>query len=178
MHIFFASHDGQTRKIAEYIAKKLSYGDLRVVAEDLATTPTAEEALAQKELLVVIGAIRYGFHLRPADRFLATYRRSGSQAPLVVISVNLTARKAKKKTAAGNAYLRHWLQWHKLRPIYAVAIAGKLDYPNYGWFDRTMIRLIMTITGGPTDPSAVVEYTSWDEVDAAAAKIAALNADL
>ena len=61
-----------------------------------------------------------------------------------------------------------------LRPRIATAVPGMLDYPRYGWFDRMMIRLIMKITGGPTDPKLTVEFTDWDLVDALADEIAAL----
>ena len=44
--------------------------------------------------------------------------------------------------------------------------AGKLDYPRYRPFDRFMIRLIMWMTKGPTDPNAVIEFTDWQQVEA------------
>jgi menaquinone-dependent protoporphyrinogen oxidase len=43
--------------------------------------------------------------------------------------------------------------------------AGKLDYPRYGFWDRQIIRFIMLLTKGPTDPRAVVEFTDWHEVE-------------
>ena len=49
--------------------------------------------------------------------------------------------------------------------------AGKLDYPRYTFWDRQIIRLIMFITKGPTDPDAVVDFTDWQQVDAFARKI-------
>jgi menaquinone-dependent protoporphyrinogen oxidase len=51
--------------------------------------------------------------------------------------------------------------------------AGKLDYPRYRWFDRQMIRLIMALTGGPTDPTTVVDYTDWAAVDGFAGELRA-----
>ena len=52
--------------------------------------------------------------------------------------------------------------------------AGKLDYPRYGFFDRQMIRFIMLMTKGPTDPAAVVEFTDWQRVEAFARDVCAL----
>jgi menaquinone-dependent protoporphyrinogen oxidase len=43
--------------------------------------------------------------------------------------------------------------------------AGKLDYPIYTFLDRQVIRFIMWMTKGPTDPQAVVEFTDWKKVD-------------
>jgi menaquinone-dependent protoporphyrinogen oxidase len=34
----------------------------------------------------------------------------------------------------------------------AVAIVGGLDDARWRWWDRPIIRLIMRLTGGPTDP--------------------------
>lgn len=38
-----------------------------------------------------------------------------------------------------------------------------------------MIRFIMWITRGPTDPSTVIEYTDWRAVDAFAREICAIH---
>ena len=37
-----------------------------------------------------------------------------------------------------------------------------------------MIRLIMWITGGPTDPATVVEFTDWQQVEAFAQVVSEL----
>ncbi|MDH5211994.1 MAG: menaquinone-dependent protoporphyrinogen IX dehydrogenase, partial [Betaproteobacteria bacterium] len=52
--------------------------------------------------------------------------------------------------------------------------AGMLDYPRYGFWDRQIIRFIMLLTRGPTDPRAVVEFTDWSMVDAFGRSVAAL----
>ena len=57
----------------------------------------------------------------------------------------------------------------------ATAFAGRLYYPSYGWLDREIVRFIMLLTRGPTDPSTGVEYTSWPAVDEFAAQIAELQ---
>jgi menaquinone-dependent protoporphyrinogen oxidase len=71
--------------------------------------------------------------------------------------------------------LRKLIERNGLKPALAAAFAGKLDYPRYRFFDRHIIRFIMLLTGGPTDPSVTVEYTDWDAVDAFAARIAELH---
>ena len=57
------------------------------------------------------------------------------------------------------------------QPRTRAVFAGKIDYPRYPVWDRLMIRLIMWLTNGPTDPKAVVEFTDWEEVDAFGGKI-------
>ena len=126
-------------------------------------------------LVVVVAAVRYGRHLPEAERFFATYRALPAPAPLVFVSVNLTARKPGKDTEAGNRYLRKSIARHRLTPALAAAVAGRLDYPHYGWLDRQVIRLIMKLTGGPTDPQSCVEFTAWKAVDEIASRIADLH---
>ena len=48
----------------------------------------------------------------------------------------------------------------------AAVFAGKIDYPRYNYFDRTLIRLIMWMTKGPTHPQTVIEFTDWGQVEA------------
>jgi menaquinone-dependent protoporphyrinogen oxidase len=116
-------------------------------------------------LLVVIAAVRYGKHLPEADAFLAEYAKLADPPPLALTSVNLTARKHGKDTTEGNAYLRKLIARHRLKPALAIAFAGRLEYSRYRWSDRQLIRIIMLLTGGPTDPSTCIEYTDWPAVD-------------
>jgi menaquinone-dependent protoporphyrinogen oxidase len=44
--------------------------------------------------------------------------------------------------------------------------AGRIDYPKLGWADRTVIRFIMWMTKGPTDPKGTFEFTDWNKVEA------------
>ena len=43
--------------------------------------------------------------------------------------------------------------------------AGKVDYPNYSFLDKYIIKFIMLITNGPTDTSQSYEFTDWSKVD-------------
>ena len=140
----------------------------------IAVARPAPEDLAAASAIVLVAAVRYGKHLPEAERFLAAYSSLASPPPLALASVNLTARKPEKTTATGNAYLRKTIARHRLTPALAVAFAGRLDYRRYSWRDRAIIRFIMLLTGGPTDPQTSVEYTSWDAVDKFAARIATL----
>jgi menaquinone-dependent protoporphyrinogen oxidase len=173
--LYYATHDGQSRRIAEHIYHRLAERQPLGPPQDLSATSVAPERLAGASLVVLVAAVRYGRHLRAADQFLAAYRSLESPPPLALASVNLTARKPGKTTATGNAYLRKTIAQHGLAPVLAVAFAGRLDYRRYRWLDRQIIRFIMLLTGGPTDPDTSIEYTSWQAVDEFAARIAALQ---
>ena len=81
---------------------------------------------AEAQLVVLVAAIRYGRHLREAERFLAVYRALPVPPALVFLSVSLVARKPGKRTAQNNTYLRKSIARHKLVPAFASAIGGRL----------------------------------------------------
>jgi menaquinone-dependent protoporphyrinogen oxidase len=170
MLIYYATRDGQARRIAERIARRLAESAIPTRPQNLAETALPPPVLGSP--IVLVAAVRYGYHLPEANAFLARYAALAAPPPLVLLSVNLTARKPGKNTPEGNAYLRAVLRRYRLRPVIASAIAGCLDYSRYRWFDRQMIRFIMRLTGGPTDTAAPVEYTDWSQVDGLARRIA------
>ena len=63
------------------------------------------------------------------------------------------------------------------KPRLVGVFGGELDYQRYGLFNRYVIRLIMTINGGPTDLKTKVEFTDWEEVGRFAARYLALVED-
>ncbi len=176
MQLFYATRDGQSRRIAERISGRLAEMGIETRPKDLTMAFPAPQELVGTKPAVLVAAVRYGKHLPEAERFLAVYRALPVPPPLVLLSVNLTARKPGKQSPEGNAYLRKVIRKHRLKPAITRAIAGRLDYSRYTWLDRQLIRFIMGLPGGPTDPSVRVEYTAWDEVDELARRIAELVA--
>ena len=174
MELFYATRDGQSRRIAERIANRLADDGIPALAHGLAGASPAPSGLTAARLVVLVAAVRYGLPLPEAEQFLASYRTLREPPQLVLLSVNLTARKPGKDTVEGNVYLRKSIKRHRLAPVLALAIAGRLDYSRYGWFDRQLIRFIMKLTGGPTDPATCIDYTPWGVVDDIARRIAAL----
>jgi menaquinone-dependent protoporphyrinogen oxidase len=171
--ISYSTRDGQARRIAERIAARLQTG---AAPRCLLSDPPSPAEMSGAALIVVIAAVRYGKHLPEADAFLAEYAKLADPPRLALTSVNLTARKHGKNTARGNAYLRKLIARHRLKPALAIAFAGRLEYSRYRWSDRQLIRFIMLLTGGPTDPLTCIEYTDWPAVDEFAGEAARLVA--
>jgi menaquinone-dependent protoporphyrinogen oxidase len=90
-------------------------------------------------------------------------------------SVNLVARKPAKNKPETNPYVQAFLSKSPWQPHLVGVFAGDLNYPRYGAVDRNIIRFIMWLTKGPTDPKTSIEYTDWDEVRRFAEKISTLG---
>ncbi len=122
---------------------------------------------------IVLGAsIRYGRHNPQLLRFIEGHRGLLEARPNAFFSVNVVARKPHKRQADTNPYVRKFLKRIIWKPQHITVFAGKIDYPIYNPVDRFMIRLIMTITRGPTDPKGTFEFTDWQQVEAFGREIA------
>lgn len=160
--ILYLTTDGQTKKIADRIAEKLSDCTL-VSLRDSAAVSAAN--LANFEQIIVGASIRYG-HFDPIlEKFIAQNSEVLNAKKSAFFSVNLTARKPNRNTPQTNTYTRKLLARIAWQPKLVEVFAGALFYPRYTWFDRTMIRFIMKITKGDTDTSKEYEYTNWQKVD-------------
>ena len=116
------------------------------------------------------------FDAPPPSDPSADYRTLLDAKPSAFFSVSLVARKPGKDTAETNPYSRAFLARSPWKPKAAAVFGGVLDYQRYGLFDRYAIKLIMTITKGPTDLNTAVEFTDWNAVDRYGEQLAALLA--
>ena len=159
-----SSTDGQTRRICEELRAQMQQaGD----AVTLTMIEDARDASPAGFDMAVVGArIRYGHTDKRVRAWADRHAAQLNVMPSAFFSVNVVARKAGKDRADTNPYVQTFLRQVGWRPRMLEVFAGKLDYPRYGPLDRAVIRLIMWLTGGPTDPNAVVEFTDWARVRA------------
>ena len=80
-------------------------------------------------------------------------------------NVSVVARTPAKATPEGNVYCRNFLENNPWHPKDVKCFAGKVDYPNWSWIDTKLIQMIMKMTKGPTEATAVIDYTDWDAVE-------------
>jgi menaquinone-dependent protoporphyrinogen oxidase len=172
--ILCSTVDGHTRKICRRLQAVVeSNGHHAVVA-------MVDEAfdwnLRAFDALVIGASIRYGKHRPCVREFIRLHAAALEALPGAFFSVNIVARKPEKNRPDTNPYVQKFLRQVDWRPAALEVFAGKLDYPRYRLFDRLMIRFIMLLTRGPTDPATVVEFTDWQRVDDFGRTISALPA--
>jgi menaquinone-dependent protoporphyrinogen oxidase len=167
--IIYSTTDGHTLKICRHLQQVIETQGDRV---RLASIDDAEQLdLDGPDKLVVGASIRYGKHNPEVYRFVESSRRLLDSKPNAFFSVNVVARKPEKRQPDTNPYLKKFLKQITWKPKKLAVFAGKIDYPRYSFMDRTIIRFIMWMTKGPTDPNTVIEFTDWGQVDAFAHEI-------
>ncbi len=159
--ILYVTTDGQTQKIAQHIANEIE-GETRLIS--LKEEQVSVQQLREVDQIIIGASIRYG-HFNPIlKKFVQQYYEILNQKKSAFFSINLTARKEDKNTPQTNVYTRKFLEKISWEPTLMAVFAGKLNYPQYTWYDRAIIRFIMRLTGGETDTTKVIEYTDWQKV--------------
>ena len=161
--ILYSTTDGHTIQICKRLQSVIEKEGHRVELADLKDTPSLDGKNFDK---IVIGAsIRYGKHQPLVSEFIANNQATLEAHPNALFSVNVVARKPEKNTPETNPYLVKFLKKIDWQPQNLGVFAGRLEYPALGFVDKTMIRFIMWMTKGPTDPTGTYEFTDWDKVE-------------
>ena len=166
--IIYSSTDGHTKTICKRIIDFLKDEN----ATKLVSLNEAKDLNLSEFSRIIIGAsIRYGRHSKELYKFIELNRNILNEKESVFFSVNVVARKPEKNAPGNNPYIKKFLKISKWRPKKIGVFAGKVDYPNYNFFDKYIIKLIMFITKGPTDTSKSYEFTDWSKVEGFAKEI-------
>jgi menaquinone-dependent protoporphyrinogen oxidase len=171
--IVYSTTDGHTPRICAHMKRIMEGPDWQVTI--LALEQANPLDLSTYDRIVIGASIRYGKHQPAVARFIERHQSALERQPSAFFTVNIVARKPNKNRPDTNPYLLKYLRQISWKPQLLGVFAGKLDYPKYGFFDRQMIRFIMLITKGPTDPKTVVEFTDWAQVEVFARQLLALK---
>lgn len=171
--LLYSSVYGLSRTICERIAESLEGQGVQPTV--LALTDPAVD-LSAYDAIVIGASIKHGKHHPSVLEFIRRHEAALSARPSALFSVNLVARKTGKNTPDTNPYLQALLRQSPWQPRLLGVFAGELDYSRYGLFDRQMMRLVMWINRGPTNPATHTQFTDWSEVERFAGRVAVLSA--
>ena len=160
--IIYSSTDGHTKTICERIINSLNEIDS---AKLVSLKEAMKLDLSNFDKIIIGASIRYGKHSNELYKFIEKNKNILEQKQSVFFSVNVVARKPEKNTAETNPYIKKFLKISNWKPKNIRVFAGKVDYPNYNFFDKYIIKFIMFMTKGPTDTSKSYEFTEWSKVD-------------
>ena len=160
--IIYSSTDGHTKTICKRLPNFLKHDDeIKIIS----LKEVKKFDLSEFSKIIIGASIRYGKHSKELYKFIDLNKDVLNQKQSVFFSVNVVARKPEKSMPETNPYIKKFLKISKWKPKKIGVFAGKVDYPNYGFFDKYIIKLIMFITNGPTDTSQCYEFTDWSKVD-------------
>lgn len=159
--VAYASHYGQTQKIAQQLAEHLRQQGHEVA---VANARTSEVPAPTNYDLVVLGSrVEAGQHASQIRKYIREHIASLEAMPTAFFSVSMAAAgHAPGPDPAG--YLQTTFSDLAWTPSRWIAFAGGLPYRKYGWIMRFVMKRISRSAGHTTDTSRNHEMTDWDAV--------------
>jgi menaquinone-dependent protoporphyrinogen oxidase len=170
--VFFATSEGQTRRIAQRMAEHLRAWGIDSYAIDVGSAAADAVNWARVRAVAVGASVHREQHQEVAADFIRTYKAQLNAHPSVFFSVSLGAVSPEPEYVQLARQLANEfppsLGWH---PSSIVCFGGALAYREYGALKRLMMRAIAKSGGWPTDTRRNHEFTDWNEVELLAHKI-------
>jgi menaquinone-dependent protoporphyrinogen oxidase len=178
--IFFATREGQTRRIAERIAADLRAAGAVVDVFDLSTAPAV--TFSDYASVCVASSVHLGKHDRAAVAFVKRHRADLERVSAAFVSVSLSEagvndpKRSESDRQQSAADVQRVIDdfvketgWH---PARVLPVAGALAYTRYNVLVRFVMKRIARKAGAPTDTTRDHELTDWTDVDRFAAVLA------
>jgi menaquinone-dependent protoporphyrinogen oxidase len=162
--VLYASNHGHTAKIANGIAGAVR--DSGMVADVRDVHAASEVSPADYDGVIVGASIHVGHHQREIVDWAKEHAITLTGMPSAFFSVCLAgADDSDEARAAARKYIDDFADETGWTPRETTTFAGALQYLEYDFLTRTLIRLMMRHQGRPTDTSRDFDFTDWDAVD-------------
>lgn len=162
--ILYSSRNGHTARIARHMCNAIVEAGGHAEMMDVVEAIHEGVVLEDYDVIALGAPVYYGSYDDTVFEFIDANQAALQARPHSFFNVSVTARTAEKATVEGNRYMQKFLQRSPWEPRDLKVLAGKVDYPSWGPLDTIAIQMIMKFTGGPTDRTAVIDYTDWEDV--------------
>ncbi len=162
--IAYATVEGQTRKIAEYLAGRIENRGHHVALLNVADK--ADFSLERPDAAILCAPVHAAQYPQPFMVFLIEQLEWLDSVPNAFVSVSLMIRSDRAEEAAEAQGFPEGL-WAKTgwAPRMIHNAAGALKFTQYDFFKRWMMKRMVVDEKGPLDPSSDHEFTDWKGLD-------------
>lgn len=171
--VFYATSEGQTRRIAEAIADQIRKHGLDSRAVAIISEDASHIDWTRVRGAAIGASLHAGKHQAEAVAFAHVHHAALSAIPSLFFSVSLSAgSKRPEEVAAARGLAEKFATDTGWQPSRIASVAGRLAYTQYNWFVRLFMRRVAIKEGGASDTSRDHEYTDWVQVGQLADELA------
>lgn len=160
--IVYATTEGHTRTIAEFLEKEAEKKEITAGLFDATVKPPSPE---EYDAVIVAASIHAGKYQTAIEHFVQEHHQSLNRMKSLFVSVSLTAAadepeswKELKQQTEDFLLSTGW------NPAHVEYTAGALLYTKYDYLKRFIMRMISKKAGGDTDTSKDHVYTDWEKL--------------
>lgn len=158
--LLYASRFGQTQAISEALAADLQQLGWQASCQNIQQQPEPPSEGMHLLLLPVF----FGQPWQQAFDWLQAHQHQLNQPLLAMVSVSLSARKQAYREVTNNPFLAKMRASLELPVLFEAAIAGALELEHCSWWEKLMLKRILSF--GRINPklSAKLVFTDWQQV--------------
>ena len=171
--IVFETVEGQTQKIAEFVAHQLSVAghEVHLLNTQLRTSPVE---LSEFDRVVLAAPVHERRHPKSFETFVSANHKELAKSKTLLLSVGLKAAFPEGQEEAQD-YLAEMKMRTRFTPSKEVIVPGAVRAESYDYFEKQVLNNVV-LGGRKVDLiDGVREFTDWDklrtEVDAFCAKL-------
>ena len=163
--VAYATIDGHTKKIAEFVARISIAQGFSVFIYD-AKSKLPEPFPESYEMTIIAAPVHAGKYPLAIQRWVHGHSEKLNQLPSAFISVCLGVLEnrieANRKIAEIRQQFLHKSGWH---PALMHDVAGAIPYTRYGILKKWVMKRIAHKFSSDTDTSRDHEYTDWGDLE-------------
>jgi len=162
--LLYASLEGQTAKIANYIGQLLSKNDYLVKTLPANRIPT-DFKLDDYDAVIIGAPIHMGNYPRYLKKFVVKHVEQLNNMPCAFFTVCMAINSQQEQSRqVATTYKNKFMQQTHWHPNLTATFAGAVKYTQYNLITRYIMKKIAQKEGGSTDTSIDHEYTDWGTV--------------
>lgn len=162
--IVYASQEGQTATIAQFIADAIRRHGHQATVLSGDHLPK-DFSTADFDAAIIGGSIHMSAFPGYLETFITTHRDWLNQVPSAMFTVCMAIHsKNAKEQATARSFGPELADKTRWQPKMMETFAGAIKYRQYGFITRLIMRYIAKKEGDDTDTSRDHEYTDWDAV--------------
>lgn len=159
--IVYATTEGQTRKVAEYLANGARALNYVCDLYEVASLP-ADLDLSQYPKVIVAGSVHMERHQPAIAEFVQKALPTLEKAQTAFLSVSLSAAGDARDRYDAWAYTRQFLSGVDWRPTHVHIVAGALRFSEHDFFKKWAMKRLAK--DKHADSAHDGEYTDWSEL--------------
>jgi len=158
--VVYGTTEGQTRKIAQWIAKRITANGHESQSHD-ATALLRDLDVAAFNAVIVAAPVHQQIHPEAVLGFVRAHLDSLTTKPSAFVSVSLSAA-FKDGRSEARSYVDRFLEDTGWQPTKTHLAAGALLFTEYDFFKEQIVRHVVLKDRAPVKIESDQEFTDWE----------------
>lgn len=165
IYVVYGTVEGQTKKISDHMAARLTAAGHQVTAVDAAAKPAQTGDVTEADAVVVAACVHQKVHREAVVDFALAHKDKLNAVPSAFVSVSLAAA-LPDGDAEAQGYIDTFVSETGWTPGHTLPIAGALRYNEYDFFKQQIVKFMVMQSGLNVASGQDHEFTDWAKVDA------------